>query len=161
MYLSFEPKGAYQGLPPYKEAVTEQWLGRLLNDPENINFILARDNFIFAHAALVYYPDTPDSREIIIFVHQLEQHKKWGRKLFLATMGWACRNTGMREAWLTVDWHNIKARRLYSSVGFERASETEMGEEVHMSRKLNCPKCMKSDCAVFSVGDIFHKQEGK
>lgn len=169
MYSTFEPKGAYQGLPPFKEAVLTAWLESLLNDRGNVNFVLQRDEKIFAHAALVNYPDKPWSKEIIIFVHQSEQHKKWGRKLFLAVMEWACRNTSLMEAWLTVDWHNLKARRMYSGVGFERVSDGEMGEEVHMSRKLNCVKCLKESCPVFCARHIFengkkhefHKSGGK
>ena len=85
MYLTFKPKATYQGLPPVKPVMTVCWLRTLLLRPKNANFVLTLGDRTIAHAGLVDYPDFPDEREIIIFVHQDHQHRGWGRRMFLAT----------------------------------------------------------------------------
>ena len=150
MYVTFDPKGAYHGLPPHKRVVTEQWLSGLLGNPRNNHFLLAADGNIMGHAALVHYPNTPDSQEIIIFVHQEFQHRGWGRKLFLAAMNHACLRLKLNEVWLMVEWHNIPALRLYRSIGFKALPSTNRLEEMVMRRPLGCGNCAKDECAIFS-----------
>lgn len=152
MYLSFEPKGIYKGLPPIKESMTRRWLSGLIEDPNNTHFILRTEIEVMGHAALVYYPCEPRKEEIIIFVHQDYQHQGWGRKLFLAAMHWACRRLKLRQVWLTVEWDNPRAWRLYRSIGFRPLSPERMFEpEFEMVRPLQCEKCLKEECPIYAA----------
>ena len=132
MYCTFEPKGVYMGLPPWQAEQTEGWLRGLLQDERNTHFILLTGPRVIGHAVLVYYPNIPYSREIIIFVHQAHQRRGLGRRMFVAALDWADNHREIDEVWLYVDWHNAHARRLYTSVGFTghppsmRDSETLM-----------------------------------
>jgi RimJ/RimL family protein N-acetyltransferase len=153
MYRTFEPKAAYQGLPPVKEEVMRRWLADLTANPRNTNFILALDREVIAHAALVYYPTHPREEEIIIFVHQVHQDQGWGRELFLAAMNWACLHNKLLRVWLSVEWHNVRAQRLYRSIGFVPVP-SQMGEvdlEIDMERPLQCQECLKDECPIFSA----------
>ena len=151
MYLTFEPRATYQGLPPVKPMMTLCWLRTLLLRPENTNFVLSLGGRVIAHAGLVDYPDFPDEREIIIFVHQDHQHRGWGRKVFLATLKHACVALGLRRAWLTVEWDNTAARGLYESIGFVREWAFLDDTEVEMGRPLGCERCLKKRCPIFTA----------
>jgi RimJ/RimL family protein N-acetyltransferase len=160
MYLTFEPKGAYQGLPPYKKMVTQKWLHDLTRTDRNTHFVLVQGRRVVAHAALVHYPRFPDSQEIIIFVHQDCQHRGWGRKLFLAAMHCACLALHLHEVWLTVEWDNVPARTLYSSIGFVPLPPRDMtDDEIEMRRPLGCGDCLKADCPIYSA-ELMQQQAG-
>lgn len=151
MYLTFQPKAAYQGLPPFKEAVTRRWLSDLVANPNNTNFILELRQEVIAHAALVHYPDRPGDQEIVVFVHQRRRHQGWGRKVLLAAMNWACRQLKLRRVWLSVEWSNVAARRLYASVGFVPISGEVDDTEIDMQRLLQCENCLETRCPVFAA----------
>jgi len=152
MYLTFEPKAAYQGLPPFTEAVTRRWVSDLVGTAKNTNFVLKLGQEVIAHAALVYYPNCPLEEEIIIFVHQDYQGRGWGRRLFLATLNWACLHLKLRRVWLSVESYNARARRLYSSLGFMPVPSTTLQPEIEMIRPLQCQECLKDRCPIFSAG---------
>jgi acetoin utilization protein AcuC len=160
MYASFEPKVSYMGLPPFRTDHIEKWLRHLVEEPRNTHFLLWTGRNVIAHAALIYYPNKRGSQEIIIFVHQEHQGRGWGRKMFLATLNWACLELQLDEVWLYVDWHNVRARQLYASVGFEVRSAGIKSSELLMRRKLNCTPCLRESCPVFATPlDIMHRQD--
>lgn len=136
MYLTFEPRAAYQGLPPFKEPVTSRWLFGLVRNPNNSNFVLCLSSEIIGHASLVNYPNQVGQEEIIIFIHQCYQHRGWGRELFLAVMHWACHYLKLKQVWLTVEWNNVKARRLYNGIGFV-SIPSESSNPQDLSRNQN------------------------
>jgi|GEM_PF-2475836 len=158
MYLTFEPKAAYQGLPPFKEAVTRRWLASLVENERNTNFVLLIDGRIAAHAALVYYPHTPDEQEIIIFVHQDFQHRGWGRELFLAAMWWGCLRLRLRDVWLSVTWDNAPAWRMYRAIGFRPVSHDPMDPDIIMARPFACPDCSRDTCPTYN-SRLIHEYE--
>lgn len=151
MYRAFEPKGAYQGLPPHDEGVTRGWLTSLTGNSDNTNFVLREGNRVIGHAALIHYPHLLDEQEILIFVHQDYQHRGLGRQLFLGTMNWACRQRHLQRVWLSVNWHNLPARRLYASIGFEPLLSDLFDPEIEMVRRLSCTECLQADCPVYSA----------
>jgi RimJ/RimL family protein N-acetyltransferase len=149
MYRSFEPKGAYMGLPPRRADRIEAWLGGLLAGTLNTHFVLWTGRRVIAHAALIHYPNLPRAQEIIIFVHQDHQRRGWGRRMFLGALNWACFNLDVDEIWLFVDWHNAPARRLYISVGFTGHPPAMNESETLMRRRLHCAPCLRERCPVF------------
>ena len=151
MYLTFEPKAAYLGLPPSDEGATRTWLSGLVEEPKNTNLILKLHENVIAHAALVHYPNNPGEEEIIIFVHQSYQHWGWGRKLLLAAMNWACRQLELERVWLLVQRRNVPARRLFLSTGFVEAPEETDGGDIEMARPLQCYDCLKQECPIFTA----------
>ena len=151
MYTSFEPKGVYMGLPPLRTGQIEMWLRGLLSDARNSHFVLRSGRQVTAHAAIIFYPNTPGSREIIIFVHQDHQGRGWGRKVFLGALNWACLRMGIDDVWLFVDWHNTRAWRLYASLGFTGRPSGLRESETLMRRPLHCEPCLRERCPVFTA----------
>jgi RimJ/RimL family protein N-acetyltransferase len=136
MYVSFEPKGVYMGLPPYDADRIAAWLRQLIGEPRNTHFVLWTGRHIIAHAALIDYPQTPRSREVIIFVHQDHQGRGWGRGMLLMTLDRARRELHLDDVWLFVDWHNVRARQLYASLGFQGRPHGIKDSEMLMRRPL-------------------------
>ena len=143
MYASFEPKGVYMGLPPFRVGQIEAWLRRLVDDPRNTHFVLWTGRNVIAHSALIYYPNRHGSQEVIIFVDQDHQGRGWGRGMFLGALNWACLELRLDDVWLFVDWHNARARQLYASVGFEGRRPGSENSEMLMRRKLSCSPCLR------------------
>lgn len=109
MYLSFEPKGACQGLPPRKEP--QLWLDKLSVFP---NFVVVVDGHIIAHAALC---DDGKSGEVAVFVHQDFRGRRLGKMLLVALIDEA-RRKGLKKVWGTTDLDNVPMLRLARSLGF-------------------------------------------
>jgi len=149
MYRTFEPKGAYQGLPPYKEEVTRDWLSTLTSDPDNTNFVLCGTKRVIAHAALVHYPRLLHQQEIVIFVHQDYQRRGLGRQLLMSTMNWACCHCHLQSVWLWVNWHNLPARHMYASIGFEPLPSDLHDPDIEMVHRLSCAECRELDCPIY------------
>jgi len=152
MYVDFEPKGVYEGLPPRDARRTANWLCELTGSPANSNFVLMQAHDAIGHAALVAYPHSPRSQEIIIFVHHAHQHRGLGRQLFLGALNWACLRLHLDEVWLMVGPGNSRARRLYQSVGFVADVREHVCDEITMRRPFRCARCIESRCPVFSSG---------
>ena len=136
MYISFEPKGVYMGLPPHTVDQIAIWLRRLTEDVHNTHFLLWMGPQVIAHSALIFYPSRPRSQEIILFVHPDHQACGWGRKMFVGTLNWAGLNLEIDEVWLFVDWNNARARRLYASVGFTGSPSGLKDSEMLMKRGM-------------------------
>jgi len=65
-------------------------------------------------------------------------------------MNWACRELHLRRVWLSVNSHNLPARRMYASVRFEPLPpDAPFDPEIDMERRLSCDKCRESDCPVY------------
>jgi RimJ/RimL family protein N-acetyltransferase len=152
MYLTFEPKGAYQGLPPYREETTRAWLAGLVDNEANANLVLWIGGEAAGHVAIVHYPAQPRREEIMVFMHQRFRRKGWGRELLLAAMNEACRGRGCEMVWVTVDWENGCARRLYDGLGFRCVSREALDAEIEMERPMACAECLKDECPVYRAG---------
>ena len=153
MYLTFEPRGSYGGLPSRRDELIKDWISGLTGDPLNLNLVFVQDGVIAGHCCLVYDPRFPRVYEIVIFVHQGFQHKGLGKRLFLATMKAGCMCLELKEVWLLVDWGNRKARDMYEKLGFSSCPSQDKfdhRDEIRMRRLLGCTFCRTFACEIWT-----------
>lgn len=148
MYLAFEPKGQFQGLPPVTPVHLGEWLRELQRKGAD-QFVLAVEDRIVGHSMLCRGPG-PNEAEFAIFLHQKFRGLGLGRRLLLCTLNYACKQLGLSRIWLSVQGANPRAVRLFESVGFRPIGDTDpLAWELEMERPLHCEKCKGEECAIF------------
>lgn len=114
MYTDFDPKGAFQGLPPANTPACDAWIRHLFAG--GINMLAGRKDQMIGHAALL--PDLKiGDAEYLVFVHQHHRGLGIGTALTRAALQHA-RDLGLGLIWLSVDACNFIAIRLYRKFGF-------------------------------------------
>lgn len=148
MYLHFEPKAEFQGLPPPTQEKIERWLSALLTE-NNVNFIIEVGRVgIVGHAVLCR--DGVDRAELAIFLHQDYRRRRLGERLMEATVGFGCQCLHLKKIWLDVQALNYPAVALFRKIGF--AEKHDLGipaSELIMDREVGCQVCKQEKCPVF------------
>jgi len=125
MYVSYTPKGAFQGLPPKKEEDIVTWIDMLLRDGENL--LAWQEGKVVGHAAIL--PDRDgENAEYLIFVRKGNRGLGVGNSLTTTAIEKA-KGLGIARVWLTVDAYNFPAMKLYKKVGFDYCEECEYSSE--------------------------------
>ena len=156
MYTTYEPKRVYLGLPPPYPELIERWLTKLLGEPANTNLIITHGARVVGHAALVHYPDEPDSQEIVLFIHQDYQRLGLGRRFFQAIMHRGCRHLGLKRVWLEVNRENRRGVRMYRLLGFEPTADSMLQPEITMNRFMSCDECLEDQCQLYTSDMVRH-----
>jgi diamine N-acetyltransferase len=127
MYLAFQPRNCFQGLPPLKDAVCIRWVEEMLRTGINV---IAHDEQqgIVGHTAL--FPINPQKCEMLVVVCPGYQNLGVGTQLVQACIDLAD-ELGFQRIWLPVDATNVRARHVYRKCGFEYVS-TSQGREMDM-----------------------------
>ncbi|WP_232700318.1 GNAT family N-acetyltransferase [Halobacterium wangiae] len=131
MYADFDPADRAQGVPPVGEVRIRDWLDTLLAR-EGFDVLAWHEDSVAGHATLV--PDSGETYELAIFVHQDYQGAGIGTRLIEALLGHGQAH-GVEYVWLTVERWNRPAVALYEKVGFETAAAESF--EMEMSIRLN------------------------
>jgi RimJ/RimL family protein N-acetyltransferase len=148
MYLSFEPKTQFQGLPPARQEQLLEWLSKLGREGAD-QFVLSVGERIVGHSMLCQGPQ-PGEAELAIFVHQKYRGHGLGRRLLLCTLNYGCKQLGFSRVWLSVQGSNPRAQHLFESIGFHPAAGNDpFARELDMERPLHCESCRGEVCAVF------------
>jgi RimJ/RimL family protein N-acetyltransferase len=135
MYLAFQPRNSFQGLPPIKDQVCIEWVNGMLRDGINI---VARDGgkSLVGHSAI--FPINDEKCEMLVVVCPDWQNLGIGTELVHGCIELAD-ELGYRRIWLPVDATNVRARHVYRKCGFEYVSDRP-GRELDMvcdvSRRL-------------------------
>ncbi|MGD2269100.1 MAG: GNAT family N-acetyltransferase [Desulfobacterales bacterium] len=125
MYVTFYPKGKFQGMPPLKDEASRKWINGLLENGEN--YLAWQDGIIVGH--VVVLPDFgKGDAEYLIFVRHPNRGRGIGSELTRAVLQHA-KNLGLEMIWLIVGATNFPAVGLYRKFGFRFCqpdlSETE------------------------------------
>ena len=148
MYVAFEPKGAFNRLPPQSEAEIKRWLSRL-REMEFDQFVIEVTTRIVGHAALCAF-HTKSEAELAIFVHQDYRRLGLGKKLLLGVLNYACKTLQLQSVWLMTQGSNAHALRLFESLGFHSTGEEDpLSWELEMERPLHCLECKGDLCAIY------------
>jgi RimJ/RimL family protein N-acetyltransferase len=151
MYGEFEPKGAFQGLPPQTLAQIRSWL-RMLCETGDAQFVVETGNRIVGHSMLCVSKDKKDA-EFAIFLHQSYRGLGLGKKLTLGTLNFGCKQLELERVWLSVQGSNPVALRLFEDVGFRDTTQGEpLRWELEMERPSHCARCKEDKCIVFGRG---------
>jgi RimJ/RimL family protein N-acetyltransferase len=148
MYVAFEPKVDFQGLPPPTRDKIVKWLSGLLSE-SNVNFVIeAGDGRAVGHAMLCRGPS--DRAEFAIFLHQDYRGKGLGEKLTEAVVHFGCQCLHLKRIWLAVQTLNFPAVSLYRKLGFVVVEDLgDFASELIMERGVGCPVCKHEQCPVF------------
>jgi RimJ/RimL family protein N-acetyltransferase len=148
MYLEFEPKGAFQGLPPETEPSLDAWLHQLCDNGVE-NFVVDAGECIVGHTMLCPGPSKAEG-EIAIFMHQQWRGFGAGRALLLGALNYGCKQLQFDKVWLSVQGANVLALHLFESIGFRPVGgEQPFAWELEMSRPSNCEQCKEQQCEAF------------
>jgi GNAT superfamily N-acetyltransferase len=124
MYLAFQPRNCFQGLPPIKDAVCVRWVEDMLRT--GINIIASCDQRgIVGHSAL--FPINPQKCEMLVVVCPGYQNVGIGTELVQGCIDLAD-ELGFARIWLPVDATNVRARHVYRKCGFEYVSNQQSRE---------------------------------
>jgi GNAT superfamily N-acetyltransferase len=143
MYLAFQPRNCFQGLPPLKDAVCINWVQDMLHtginviatqteserqDPRGQVSVSSRDTIV-GHTAL--FPINPRKCEMLVVVCPGFQNVGIGTKLVRCCIDLA-NELGFEQIWLPVDATNVRARHVYRKCGFEYLPNSQ-GREMDMA----------------------------
>jgi RimJ/RimL family protein N-acetyltransferase len=128
MYLAFQPRNCFQGLPPLKDAVCAQWVRDMLRTGVNV-VALSESDHIIGHTGL--FPVNHQKCELLVVVCPEFQNVGIGTELVRSCIDLAD-ELGFQRIWLPVDATNVRARHVYRKCGFEYISN-QQGREMDMA----------------------------
>jgi diamine N-acetyltransferase len=139
MYLAFQPRNSFQGLPPIRDEVCIKWVREMLETGVHVTAAAEQDAPIMGHAAL--FPVNPKTCEMLVVVCPGFQNQGIGTELVQSCIDLAD-ELGFERIWLPVDATNVRARHVYRKCGFEYASnrpsrELDMACEVRRWRSVS------------------------
>jgi RimJ/RimL family protein N-acetyltransferase len=152
MYLAFQPRNCFQGLPPIKDTVCINWVQDMLRTGVNLTAVstaekgtgpicaqhpdgrsgkLDQSPFprIVGHTAL--FPINRQKCEMLVVVCPGFQNVGIGTELVRGCIDLAD-EMGFERIWLPVDATNVRARHVYRKCGFEYVSNSQ-GREMDMA----------------------------
>jgi GNAT superfamily N-acetyltransferase len=128
MYLAFQPRNCFQGLPPIKDAVCVKWVQDMLRTGINV-IAHSGQKGIVGHTAL--FPINRQKCEMLVVVCPGFQNVGIGTELVRSCIDLAD-ELGFERIWLPVDATNVRARHVYRKCGFEYVSN-QQGREMDMA----------------------------
>ena len=132
MYLAYESRNSFGGLPPIRDEVCVQWVEKMV--ATGINLVaLSFDEDVVGHAAL--FPIDERMCEILVVVSPPNQKMGIGTELIRCSIQIA-HELGVKTIRLVVDVGNHVARHVYEKCGFEYLThdlscELDMALDVH------------------------------
>jgi CBS domain-containing protein/GNAT superfamily N-acetyltransferase len=127
MYLAYEPKGSFQGLPPMKEEACLKWVQHMIGNGINL-VALSFGEGVAGHVAL--FPADDKLCEMLVVVSPPLQNTGIGTELVRCSVQLG-HEIGFERIELSVDATNVKARHVYRKCGFEYRSR-DRSREVDM-----------------------------
>ncbi len=127
MYLAYQPRNSFQGLPPVKDAACVTWVEQMAANATNL-VALSFEKGVVGHAAL--FPMKEAACEFLVVVSPPCQNTGIGTELTRSAIQ-VSYEMGFERMWLDVDATNVRARHVYKKCGFEyladgHARELEM-----------------------------------
>jgi RimJ/RimL family protein N-acetyltransferase len=149
MYVEFEPKGEYQGLPPRTESQIRRWLTQL-REQRFDQFVAVIGDRIVGHALLCPSQRRTEA-EVAIFLHQDFRDFGIGGRLLQGVLHHGCKKLELDRVWLFVSGSNPVALHLFEHAGFRPGRGGDpLAWEIEMERPSHCAKCKGDKCAVFN-----------
>jgi CBS domain-containing protein len=131
MYLGYEPRNSFQGLPPVTDAACTKWVQHMIGYGINIVALSFGDGVV-GHAAL--FPISDEKCEMMVVVSPPHQNTGIGTQLTRCLVQLAY-EIGFGRIWLSVESTNLRARHVYGKCGFDRLP-AEDPRELEMSLDL-------------------------
>lgn len=119
MYLAFQPRNSFQGLPPVKDAACVKWVEQMAANATNL-VALSFAKGVVGHAAL--FPMKDAACEFLVVVAPPFQNTGIGTELTRSAVQ-VSYEIGFEKMWLDVDATNVRARHVYKKCGFDYLSD--------------------------------------
>lgn len=132
MYLAFQPRNSFQGLPPVTDAACTKWVEHMIENGINI-VALSFGEGVVGHAAL--FPMDKQVCEMLVVVSPQFQNSGIGTQLTRCSVQLAY-EIEFDRVWLPVECTNVRARHVYKKCGFENLPGRD-SRELEMSVDLN------------------------
>ncbi|MBN2109039.1 MAG: GNAT family N-acetyltransferase [Deltaproteobacteria bacterium] len=148
MYLAYQPRGTFSGLPPVADKACISWVKEIIETSIGL-MAMSFEHLVVGHAAL--FPIRDGICELLIVVAPQKQHNGIGTQLLhsLIQMGY---EVGFSQIWLSVEKSNFVALHLYNRCGFERLAFTD-GAQVEMTLDLK----QYSPTVTVKVGKVMNR----
>jgi diamine N-acetyltransferase len=144
MYLAFQPRNCFQGLPPIRDEVCAQWVRDMVRNGTNLVAVAphsgpcatavaaAAQAAVLGHAAL--FSIDQYRCEMLVVVSSSSQNLGLGTELVQGSVR-AARELGFERIWLPVAATNVRARHVYEKCGFQYVSRG-LSRELEMACEL-------------------------
>ncbi len=129
MYLAFQPRNSFQGLPPIKDEVCVNWVREMLRTGLHVVALPPGRHPFIGHVAL--FPINRQKCEMLVVVCPGFQNLGVGTELVRSCIDLAD-ELGFQRIWLPVDAANVRARHVYRKCGFEYVDDRQ-GRELDMA----------------------------
>src|SRR5512136_2129730 len=117
MYDTYEPKGAFQGLPPIDRNTCIEWIRRSLRTALNLK--AEQGDTVIAHGMLFPMAD-PDVLEFNLFVHNQSLNRGIAR-IVASVLFAAANRLGYKKVWVFESRNNARVLHIYHEAGFHEA----------------------------------------
>lgn len=131
MYLTYEPRNSFWGLPPLRDDACAAWVEGMMKDGINL-IALSFDHGVVGHVGL--FPLTPDKCEMLVAVAPRHQNTGIGTELVRYSVQLAY-ELGYTNVWSPTETHNMRMRHVLEKVGF--SPQGTGGGEVDMAIDLD------------------------
>jgi CBS-domain-containing membrane protein len=149
MYLAYEPRNAFWGLPPIRDDACRRWVRGMI--AEGLNLVaLSIDVGVVGHAAL--FPMDADACELLVVVLPPFQNRGIGTQLARCAVQLA-HEVGFCRIWLSVEATNLRARRVFRKCGFE-----DLARHGEMEVEMGLDVCNTHDPARVRVDELMTRQ---
>ena len=149
MYLAYQPRNSFQGLPPVQDRPCVQWVQHMIANGVNL-VALSFGEGVVGHVAL--FPINDLVCEMLVVVSPPLQNTGIGTELVRCSIQLSD-EIGFEKIRLSVEATNLRARHVYKKCGFEYLSDERM-DEVDMAVDLKRYR----DAVNVSVDTIMNKQ---
>jgi CBS domain-containing protein/RimJ/RimL family protein N-acetyltransferase len=124
MYLAYEPRNSFQGLPPVIDEACRKWVQHIIGNGVNL-VAVALGGGVVGHVALF---DMDNQRcELLVVVAPQSQNSGIGTQLTRHAVQLAY-EIGFDRVWLPVEATNVRARHVYKKCGFEYLRRRDVRE---------------------------------
>ena len=123
MYLAYEPRNSFNGLPPIGDDACAKWVAGMIRGATNIIAVSFWEGVV-GHASL--FPMDEHGCEMLLVVARRFQNCGIGTQLTHCAVQ-LCGEVGFDRIWISVDTTNYRARHVYEKCGFERLAVESAG----------------------------------
>jgi CBS domain-containing protein/RimJ/RimL family protein N-acetyltransferase len=149
MYLAYQPRNSFNGLPPIEDGPCVMWVKHMVDTGVNL-VALSFDDGVVGHAVL--FPMSEERYEFLVVVAPGHQGAGIGTELTrdVVQLGY---EANIDQIWLCVETTNRVARHVYRKCGFEYLSPAEDGEVT-----MQCNVARYRDLMQHPVATIMRRQ---
>jgi CBS domain-containing protein/RimJ/RimL family protein N-acetyltransferase len=157
MYLAYQPRNSFQGLPPIRDDACAAWVKHMISHGVSL-VALSYQAGVVGHVAL--FPMSEEVCELLVVVSPAHQNMGIGTQLTRCCIQLAY-EIGFDRIWLPVEARNARARHVYRKCGFEYVCDVD-GRELEMSLdlkryhdavKVHVSAIMNPDVVAIASGD--------